>query len=341
MRVPALVLAPSTLTTPAARCTHALIRGSDRYRITAVVDPDNEGEDAGALIDHKHRGVPVVSSIVEAIDEAPATPEYCIIGTETADGRLSDELRVLVIDALKTGLSIVNPLPGLLRDDAELVALASAAKAELIDVCDRLPPGGAAHDGTTRKPPCLAIVGTDVAAGKHTTARMLHKSLRHLGLTTSAIYTGPTGWMQGGQYGVILDALAVENIQPALEDAIARCIAAEHPQLLLLETHSSRHKLDDLQLLEFGGCDMAILQHSIDAEEATDVETRLAELHAAGIEVLALAVRGFDLDEVGEEAEALQEATGLPTFRPLSQGTNGMASLIISRLEKLREHATS
>ena len=85
MRVPALVLAPGALMSPAARVAHAVIRGGERFRITAVVDPDCEGEDAGTLIDHKHRGVPVVASIDEAIDEAPATPEYCIIGMETDD----------------------------------------------------------------------------------------------------------------------------------------------------------------------------------------------------------------------------------------------------------------
>ena len=54
--------------------------------------------------------------------------------------------------------------------------------------------------------PRIAVLGTDCALGKRTTARFLVEACRRAGLRTELIFTGQTGWMQGAPYGFILDS---------------------------------------------------------------------------------------------------------------------------------------
>ncbi len=67
MKRPAIVLANRMFKTPNGKVAHGLIRGSDRFQVTAVVDPDCAGEDAGEALDGQRRGIPIVASLEEAL----------------------------------------------------------------------------------------------------------------------------------------------------------------------------------------------------------------------------------------------------------------------------------
>ncbi|GEM_PF-2953160 len=333
MRVPALVLVPGALLHEAGRIAHALIRGGERFRVCAVVDPDCDEGDAGSLLDGKHRGMPVVASIDEAIDESRQTPEYCIIGMATDDGRLDDALRALVRDALKNGLPVVNPLAQRLAEDEEIAALARAAKVELIDLCAapaQLPTADPANRASSRR---LAVLGTGAAVGKHTTARQLLKALRHAERRAELIYTGQTGWLQGGRFGLVMDALQDTQVLPALTAVVEQCDRETRAELVLIESHSSRHAIDDGELARAAGAAAAILQHSPNAGKARPVADKLAELRAAGVQVLAVSLRARQAADAERAAREIAAQCNLPTFTDSAPQAAALAQLVLNWLD--------
>ncbi len=66
----------------------------------------------------------------------------------------------------------------------------------------------------------VALLGTDSAVGKRTTAWILVKALNDLGIKTELIGTGQTAWMQGAQYGIILDSLVNDFVSGEIEHAV-------------------------------------------------------------------------------------------------------------------------
>ena len=134
MKESAVVLANGKFTTPNGKTAHGLVRGSDRFRVVAVVDPELAGRDAGEVLDGRPAGIPVVADLDEAIVLEDALPKWCVIGIATHGGRLLPELHTLVLEAVGKGLGIVNGLHDAVSDDAEIAAAAKARGVELIDL---------------------------------------------------------------------------------------------------------------------------------------------------------------------------------------------------------------
>jgi hypothetical protein len=65
--------------------------------------------------------------------------------------------------------------------------------------------------------PVIAVLGTDCAIGKRTTATILSQALNDHGLKTVMIGTGQTGLIQGARYGVALDAIPSQFCAGELE----------------------------------------------------------------------------------------------------------------------------
>ena len=179
-RGPAIALANHGLRTTDGKTVHGLVRGSDRFEMRAVVDPDLAGQDAGEALDGQRRGIPVVDSVAAAMRAATraggAPPRYCVIGVATLGGRLSEELRQAVGEAVGLGLSIVNGLHEFLSDDAALAARARERGVELIDI--RKPPARTelqfwSGEILRARAPRVPVLGMDCSIGKRTTTRLL------------------------------------------------------------------------------------------------------------------------------------------------------------------------
>src|SRR5204862_259012 len=87
-----------------------------------------------------------------------------------------------------------------------------------------------------------SCAGEDAGAlldGKRTTARMLTEGCRAAGMNADMIYTGQTGWLQGGRFGFILDATPNDFVSGELEHAIVTCAAETFPDVIFLEGQSS------------------------------------------------------------------------------------------------------
>lgn len=333
----AIVLTDGLLMTSDAKTAHGLIRGTERFNIVGVVDSEaTAGKDAGEILDGKHRGIPVFASMEAALEKIQAV-DTLIIGVATVGGVLPAKMLSLVYDAVKKGISVVNGLHEYLNDKADLVALAASTGAQLIDV--RKPKSradlhfwdGAIYNVTA---PIVAVIGMDCAMGKRTTARMLKQACIAEGMKAEMIYTGQTGWLQGGQYGFIFDSTLNDFVSGELEHAIVSCWKETKPDILFLEGQSSLRNPSGpcgLEMLISGNAKHVVLifapkRKYFDNEkhwgEIPSVASEIELIEKLGSKVIAVAVNTENCTT--EEAFAYQKeyaaSLGLPVLLPIQEG---------------------
>ncbi|MDT7591567.1 MAG: hypothetical protein QOH45_1098, partial [Pseudonocardiales bacterium] len=113
---------------------NGLVRHSEKYEILSVIDSLRAGVDAGNFLDGTQNGIPVLASLAESISHAGRVPDYLICGLAPADGLLSDDQRIVLLDGIARGMHIINGLHEFLNDDAEFVAAAAFAGVTITDV---------------------------------------------------------------------------------------------------------------------------------------------------------------------------------------------------------------
>jgi uncharacterized NAD-dependent epimerase/dehydratase family protein len=333
----AIVLTDGLLMTSDAKTAHGLIRGTERFNIIGLVDGEaNAGKDAGVLLDGKHRSIPVFATMEAAIEQLEKV-DYLIIGVATVGGILPKNMLALIYDAVKKGISVVNGLHEYLNEKADLVAIAANTGAALIDV--RKPKSradlhfwdGAIFNVTA---PIVAVIGMDCAMGKRTTARMLKQACLAEGMKAEMIYTGQTGWLQGGQYGFIFDSTLNDFVSGELEHAIVSCWKETQPDILFLEGQSSLRNPSGpcgLELLISGNAKHVVLifapkRKYFDNEahwgEIPSVASEIEIIEKLGSKVIAVAVNTENCTD--EEAFDFQKeytaSLGLPVLLPIQEG---------------------
>ncbi len=344
----AVILAPGALQTQHAKTTHGLLRGGTRYRIVAVLDADAAGQDAGTVLDGQARGIPVVATLDEARERSAPRPDTVIVGIATGGGRLPPELRALLLQAAQRGMHIVNGLHEFASDDPQIVAAAAANGSRIVDV--RKPkPRDELHfwsgEIANVRAPRIAVLGTDCAMGKRTTARFLVDACNADGLRAEMIYTGQTGWMQGGRYGFILDSVANDFVAGELEHAIVTCDAARKPDVIIVEGQSGLRNPSGpcgSELLVSGQARGVILQHApgqIDFKghpgwRIPPLPEEIDLIRYYGARVLAVTLNGERLssDELIAAQRDLEQHLGLPVIRPLQEGMGALVPVLRSYL---------
>src|SRR5262249_37392557 len=162
----ALILCEGAFQTVNGKTAHGLVRGTNRYRIVGVIDPPAAGRDAGEVLDGVPRGIPVFTSLAEALARVTPRPDFAVVGIATSDGRFPPALKASAREVLKNGLSVVNGLHEFLSDDAEFSQLARQQGVRLIDV-RKVPPTSELHFWTGEicglATPRIAVLGTDCA----------------------------------------------------------------------------------------------------------------------------------------------------------------------------------
>lgn len=113
----------------------------------------------------------------------------------------------MVLDAIGRGMNIVSGLHEYLGDDFEIAEAAFRGGVTIRDIRKpkrskdmRLFDGSVAGVNALR----IAVLGTDCAIGKRTTATVLARALNAQGIKTVLVGTGQTGLMQGAKYGVAM-----------------------------------------------------------------------------------------------------------------------------------------
>jgi uncharacterized NAD-dependent epimerase/dehydratase family protein len=354
MRDTAAILTEGLFATSAAKTAHGLVRGPSRYEIVAVIDSVGAGRDAGELLDGKQRDIPTFASLDAMLASGAEKPKWCVVGVATSGGVLPDELRGTLLAALERGIGVVNGLHEILSDDAAFQAAAKRGGVSIVDI--RKPKKRAElHFWTGAvnqvRAPRIALLGTDCALGKRTTAQVLAAACRERDLATEIVHTGQTGWLQGCAYGFVLDSTPNDFVSGELEHAIVTCDREAHPALILLEGQSALRNPSGpcgAELMLSGGARGVILQHAParkffdDQEHLENAIPSLAsevELIAMyGSRVLAITLNHEHLPEREREAARarIERETGLRAFYPLLEPLDGLVSIVASFVESER-----
>ncbi len=346
----ALALTNGLFETAFAKTTHGLVRGPSRFELAAVIDPDHAGRDAGELLDGRHRSIPIFGSVAEALDALETKPKVCIVGVATHGGVLPPAVRTGLIEAAEAGMSLVNGLHKLLCDDPEISAAVAGNGGRIIDVRKPRPTSELRFwSGEILKleVPRVAVIGTDCALGKRTTATQLTEACRAAGIRAEMVYTGQTGWLQGYPHGFIFDATPNDFVCGELEGAILDCARELQPEVILIEGQAAlRHPAGPCgsELLVAGAAAGVILQHAParqyfeDFEEHGCVlppvseEIELIRLYGSEVWAVTLNDEGLAAQDLEPTRARLEHELGLPVLHPLKGGMPRLVEIVRARL---------
>jgi len=349
----ALVYCEGAFTTTNGKTAHGLVRRTDRYEVLSVVDSLSAGQDAGMLLDGTPKGIPVYGNIEGAVEAAgamgrPAT--HLVVGLAPDGGRLSQEARRDVKKALSLGLHVDSGLHDFLSEDPEITGLASERGVRIRDI-RKTPPREDLHffSGKIEAVTSLtvALLGTDSAVGKRTTAWFLLDALKAMGLRAELVGTGQTAWMQGVRYGIILDSLINDFVAGEIEHAVWTAWEEARPDIIIIEGQGSLMNPaypGGFEILAAGRPDVVILQHAPARIEydgfpgyplhPLDIQIRAVEF-LSGKPVIAITVNHEHLakDEVFRISQKIRKETGRPACDVILEGADPV-------IEALRPYLT-
>lgn len=350
MKPKAIVLTNGLLHLNDAKTAHGLIRGTERYEIAAVIDSVHAGKDAGEVLDGKHRNIPVFASVEDAI-KAIEKIQYCIIGVATPGGVLPQHFIPVMESCIRHHISLVNGLHEYLSSNASIVALAKEYGVALIDV--RKPKERKdLHfwDASIFKvtAPVIAVIGTDCALGKRTTCRMVKEACINIGINAQMIYTGQTGWLQGGQYGFIFDSTLNDFISGELEHAIVSCWKETNAEVILIEGQSGLRNPSGpcgSELLVSGNAKQVILVHAPKRKYFDEIpewgtihplatEIDLIKLYGSKVIAIAINTEHCSMEEALAFQKEYEEQFNIPVLLPLQQGVEKIIPVIESLVKK-------
>lgn len=138
-----------------------------------------------------------------------------VIGVAPVGGVLQPAWVAALVQALESGLDLINGMHTSLASIPELASSAKRCGRRLIDI--RIPPDGLpVASGRPRSGKRLLTVGTDCALGKKYTALALTRAFRARGLDATFRATGQTGILIAGQ-GMPIDAVKADFVAGAAE----------------------------------------------------------------------------------------------------------------------------
>lgn len=341
----ALVYCEGAFGTPTGKTANGLVRYTARYEVLGVIDSTQAGRDAGQVLDGQPNGLPIFAGLSTAIEQSSTCPQYFVIGLAPDGGKLPASARQAVKQALQTGLNVDSGLHEFLSEDEEFAALAAAHNVRIRDV-RRPPPRSQLHFFTGKIAEVtalkIAVLGTDSAIGKRTTAVTLNQALNETGIQSELIGTGQTSWLQGVKYGLLLDALINDFVTGEIEHAIYEAFINEHPQAILLEGQGSiAHPAypGGFELIAAGRVDGIILQHAprrkfYDGFEnyplaSLDREIKILELLAQKpVIALTLNHEGMTDDEIAATIAEYEARYRRPTSDVLKDGCGKLVEVV-------------
>jgi len=338
------------------KTANGLVRQSETYVIASVIDSTCRERDAGMVLDGVPNGVRIVGDLDEAMAHGNGNPGVFIVGLAPTSGLLSLAERNVILHAVARGLHIVSGLHEFLTEDAEFVAAAHASGVLITDV--RMP--RAKKDlrmftGRIQKVTCprIAVLGTDGAIGKRTTATILTKALNDHGIRAVMVSTGQTGLIQGARYGVALDAVPAQFVTGELEAAVLDAFDNEDPDVIIVEGQGALSHptyLSSTAILRGSQPQGVVLQHAPTRKSASDFpdfpmptaasEIKLIELFAK-TKVIGLTINheGMSNDDV-EAAMALYELElGIPVTDALWRSAELLVEMVLASFPSLQPGA--
>jgi uncharacterized NAD-dependent epimerase/dehydratase family protein len=240
-----------------------------------------------------------------------------------------------------------------LSEDREIAPLARQCGVTLRDI-RKPPPRGQLHffSGSIEKVDAfkIAVLGTDSAVGKRTTAWLMVQAFEALGFRAEMIGTGQTAWMQGARYSLILDSLVNDFVSGEIEHAVCSAWEDRRPDIIILEGQGSLMNPaypGGFELLAAGRPDAVVLQHAparpeYDGFPGYPIQPLAQQIQAIEIisacPVAAVAVNHENMaeEEVPMVCRAIRNIAGLPAFDALADGGKGVVEALLPRIEQHR-----
>ena len=334
------------------KTANGLVRHSERYRILSVIDSTTAGLDSGTILDGVANGIPVVADLSEALAMATTGADVFIFGMAPASGMLTSVERGVMLAAVDAGLHLINGLHEFLNDDPEFIAAAKARNVCIVDV--RRPPAKKdlhMFSGAIAALPCrrIAVLGTDGAIGKRTTALILTRALQARGIKAVLVGTGQTGLIQGARHGIALDAIPCQFCSGEVEAAVLGAYADGHPEVIVIEGQGALSHpayLSSAYILRGSQPQAVILQHAPMRQRLSDFPSLPMPTPASEINLIetfsSAKVIGLCLNHEGmgdaeiTAAIALYEADlAIPTTDALSRSPQRLVEMVIRAFPEL------
>jgi uncharacterized NAD-dependent epimerase/dehydratase family protein len=351
----AVVYCEGAFSTTNGKTAHGLVRMSRRYNVLAVIDSASAGRDAGMLLDGIDRDIPVVGTVDDAIEHSKKKSvelTHFVVGLAPDGGRLDSTALADVMMAIESGLNVDCGLHDFLTDNAELTKLAGKNGVQLRDI--RKPPPrselhfftGEIENVTSYK---IAVLGTDSAVGKRTTAWKIIDAFEAAGIKAEMVGTGQTAWLQGARYGVVMDSLVNDFVSGEIEHAVVSAFLEAKPDVIVIEGQGSLLNPaypGGMEILAAARPDAIVLQHAPAREEydgfpgyrihplATQIGA-LESVSSASVAAITINHEGLSRDAIPHVCDTLQGAFGIPVADVLVDGAGGLVDGLLERM-KLR-----
>lgn len=322
-------------------------------RIVGVVDSRHAGKTVHDVLGFGG-GIPVVGSFREGVALGPTA---VLVGIAPQGGRLPEEWRATLREAMDAGLDVVSGLHFYLSDDPELASRAAERGVRIHDL--RRPPADLpVSTGEARRVDAFTVltVGTDCNVGKMTAGLQLRAGLARRGARVGFAPTGQTGILIEG-WGISVDAVVADFIGGAAERLVLR--AAEGNEVVLVEGQGSLvhpgYSGVTLGLLHGSMPDALVLCHQPSrrcpysgrgaytwmrlpsvAEVIELNERAIAPLRES--RVIGICLNTWDLseEEAREAVERTAAETGLPTTDPVRFDPAPVVEAILAGAERKR-----
>jgi uncharacterized NAD-dependent epimerase/dehydratase family protein len=340
------------------KTANGLVRHSEKYEILSVIDSSKAGLDAGQVLDDTPNGIPIFACVEEAVLNADRVPDLLIFGVAPSTGMLSPDERQIMLEAMGRGMGLINGLHEFLNDDPEFAAASALNKVTILDVRrPRAKKELRMFSGriSTVTCPRIAVLGTDGAIGKRTTATLLTAALRDRGINAVLISTGQTGIIQGARYGVALDAIPSQFCSGELEASVLEAFDRESPDVIIIEGQGALSHpayLTSTFILRGGQPNGVILQHAPGRQALCDfdqIPMPTAESEIKLIETFAqTTVIGVTLNhenmtdaEVGTAIVECERDLGVPVTDALTRSPDLLVEMVVGAFPELTRNLTA
>jgi uncharacterized NAD-dependent epimerase/dehydratase family protein len=249
-------------------------------------------------------------------------------------------------------MNIVNGLHEFLNDDPEFRAASVATNVEILDIRRPRPTKDLhAYSGDINDVICprIAVLGTDCAIGKRTTATILTRVLNEIGVKAVMVGTGQTGLIQGARYGVALDAVPSQFCCGEIESAVVEAFKAARPDVIIIEGQGALSHpafCTSAFILRGSRPDGVILQHAPSRTHRCDFEqmampTPASEINLietfADTKVIGMTLNHENMsdEEIGAAIVTYEQELGIPVTDALNRPVGRLVDMVLSAIPAL------
>ncbi len=349
----AIIYCEGNFAAPDGKTANGLVRHSEKYKILSVIDSEKAGLDAGSVLDDKPNAIPIYRDFEEALAQADEVPDTFIFGMAPSSGMLSPHERGLVLEAMVLGMNIVNGLHEFLNDDPVFAAACVTYNVTILDVRKpRAKKDLRLFSGRIAEVTCprIAVLGTDGAIGKRTTATILTKALNDTGVKAVLVGTGQTGLIQGARYGIALDAIPSQFCSGEMEASIIEAFEGEQPDVIIIEGQGALSHpayLSSVFILRGSRADGVVLQHAPGRSHRCDFDdepmpTPASEINLiqtfAQTKVIGLTINHENMtdEQVSEAITQYEHELGIPATDALTRSPQRLVEMVFAAFPKIR-----